>query len=184
MKVLLTEGTEEASAASILVIPQVPETTFETLSGKAQDRGIVAEAHYAAVMKAVNTAVWERAVPRITSEGLLKEAEWMARALDTYEVGSRILLGVTDRGWYFDASQAKRVDRAVGLAEGDVIAVGPSASREWLNARGRVVSIGPEQVHVELQAGDRERIERATCKKLPERTVFSRFLVEKVEGGR
>ena len=183
MKVLLKEGAEKATAASILVLPQLIETTLETLSGEAvSDGGIVAEADYAVVGAAINTGAKERAAQSITAKTLLKEVKWMAKALGEYEIGSKIGLHITGRGCALDDSEAKRINRAEGLSEGDVIAVGPTISpRTLMNARGRVVSISGDRVEVELEAGDPDRIERATGKELAEHTSFPLVCVEKVE---
>ncbi len=182
MRVLLKEDAEKATAASILVLPQEIETTFETLSGEAvPDGGIVAEADYSTVALAVNTGAKDRA-QTITPKKLLKQVEWIARALSPYEVGSKIGLHIVGDGWALDASKAKRIDRAEGLSEGDTIAVGPTISpRRFMNARGRVISINDESVLVELEAGDRDRIHRATGKEQAKCVSFPLVCVEKVE---
>jgi len=59
--------------------------------------------------------------------------------------------------------------------------VGPTISpRTFLNARGRVVSIKGDKVQVELDAGDRDRIERATGKPERETIPFPLVCVEKL----
>ncbi|HEY2333624.1 MAG TPA: hypothetical protein VGH58_01280 [Solirubrobacterales bacterium] len=183
MRVLLKEGAEKATAASILVLPQEIETTFGTLSGEAvPEGGIVAQADYSTVARAVATGAKDRAAQSATPEELFKQAVWMARVLSSYEVGSKIGLQIIGRGWALDASEAKRIDRAEGLSVGDAIAVGPTIdSQTLINARGRVVSFIGERVWVELDAGDRDRIERATARKQPKCLSFPRLCVEKVK---
>lgn len=183
MRVLLKEGAEKATAASILVLPQLGETTLETLSGEAvSNGGIVAEAEYAVVAGAINTGAGDRAAQAITPKKLLKEVEWMAKALGPYEIGSKIGLRFTGRGCALDDSEAQRMNRAEGLAEGDTIAVGPTISpRTFMNARGKVVSIKGERVEVELDPGDRDRIQRATGKGVTEHPTFPLACVEKVK---
>jgi hypothetical protein len=183
MRVLLKDRAEKATATSILVLSQEIETTFETLSGEAvPDGGIVAEADYSAVAHAVNAGAKDRATQAITPKALLKQVEWMARALSPYELGSRIGLRIVGHGWALDDSEAKRIDRAEGLSEGDTIAVGPSISpKRFMNARGHVISINDESVLVELEPGDRDRIRRATGKEQAKHVSFPRICVEKVE---
>lgn len=90
---------------------------------------------------------------------------------------------VDSHGWALDTSQAKLLDRAPRLAEGEQIAVGPPVAETFVNARGRVVSIRGDGVQVELDAGDRERIERSTTRRLPAVTTFPRRCVERVAAG-
>jgi hypothetical protein len=183
MRVLLREGAERATAATILVLPQEVETTFETLSGEAVlNGGIVAEADYAAVADAANTGAKDRAAQTVTAKALLKQVEWMARALSPYEIDSKIGLRIIRHGWALDDSEAKRIDRAEGLSEGDTIAVGPTISpKRFMNARGCVVSIDGDRVAVELEAGDRDRIRRATGKEQAKNVSFPLVCLEKVE---
>jgi hypothetical protein len=183
MRVLLKEGAKEATAMSVLVVPQHAEATLVTLCGVVELHGIVGEADRAAVGKAIAAAIAHRPGDR-SAETLLEEAEWMARALGPYEVGSRIGLRFLSRGWALDTSQAATIDRAPGLAEGEEIAVGPPVAEAFVNARGRVVSIRGDGVQVELDAGDRERIERSTISKLPAVTTFPRHCAERVAAGR
>jgi hypothetical protein len=182
MRVLLKEGAERATAASILVLPKEVETTFVTLSGEGVPRGgIVAEADYWIVVDAVNTAAKGRAAQTITAKKLLKQVKWMNRALCPYETGSKIGLHILSHGWTLDVSEAKPINRTEGFSEGDTIVVGPAiSSMKLMNARGRVVSINSESALIELEAGDRERIERATGRRLPKHTSFSLVSVEKV----
>lgn len=183
MRVLLKEGAEKATAATIIVLPQEVETTFATLAGEAvPEGGIVGEADYSAVALAVGTGAKHHATQTATSKELLEQAVWMARILSSYEVGSKIGLHIIGHGWALDTSEAKRINRAEGLAEGDRIAVGPTIGPQTLvNARGRVVSFSEERVWVELDAGDRDRIERATARTQPKCSSFPRVCVEKVE---
>ena len=183
MRVLLREGAEKATAAVILVLAQETETTFETLSGEAiPGGGIVAEADYSTLAQAVDAGARDRAAQGATSTTLLKQVEWMARALSPYEIGSKIGLHILRHGWALDDSEAKRIDRAEGLSEGDTIAVGPTISpKSFMNARGRVISVNEESALVELEAGDRDRIHRATGKKQAKNVSFPLACVEKVE---
>lgn len=181
MRVLLKEGADEATAATILVLPQLIETTLETLSGEAvSDGGIVAEAEYEVIADAINTGARSRDAQSISPKRLLKEVEWIARAISPYEIGSKIGLRVTASGCALDDSLAKRTNRAEGLAEGDTIAVGPVSPKKFLNARGWVIAIEGDRVEVELEAGDRDRIQRTDGKEVPKRTTFPLSCIEKV----
>lgn len=180
MRVLLKAGTEEAGASTILVLLQGGETTFETLSGEAERQGVLAEVERSAVGSAISAAVIGRGARGRSAETLLAAAEWMARALGPYEVDSRIGLHFHDRGCALDTSQARWIDRAPGLAEGELVTLGPPISETFVNARGRVVSIRGEGVGVELDADDRERIERSTIRRLPPVMTFPRLCVERL----
>ena len=179
MRILLREGAEHAGAASILVLPQEGETTFETLSGQAERQGIVTEFERLLVGRAIGAAFTGRGRPSRSAQTLFEWTEWMARALGPYETGSRIGLRFLRRGCALDTSQAEQIDRAPGLAEGQQITLGPPISETYMNARGRVVSLRGERVEVELDAGDRERIERSTIRPLPSPMTFPRLCVER-----
>jgi hypothetical protein len=178
MRVLLKEGSEGPSAASSLYIPQEPETVFVTIAGESAREGIVGDVRRAAVIRALSSVGFKH---NVDLTAMLKDLEWLARALSAYEVGSPIGLHILARGWALDHSKATRVDRAKGLREGDTITVGPTISpREFCNARGRVVSIDGELVWVELDDGDRDRIERATSSSVKVPTSLPLACVERV----
>jgi hypothetical protein len=179
MKVLLKEGAKKATATTILILPRLDGKTLETLAGKAVPHGIVAEADDKAVLDAVNAC--DRTEQFISGRDLYKAARWMYKALGEYENGSKMSLEQTDRGNTLDDSEAKRINRVEGLTKGDTIAVGPTISpRTFLNARGRVVSIKGDKVEVKLDAGDRDRIERATGNLERETIPFPLVCVEKL----
>jgi hypothetical protein len=180
MRVLLKASAEEAGASTILVLPPEGETMFETVSGEAERHGTVGEVERSAVGRAISAAVLGRGPRGRSAETLFGAAEWMARALGPYEVGSRIGLHLHGRGCTLDTSQANRIDRAPGLAEGDEITLGPPISETFINARGRVLSIRGDGVQVELDAGDRDRIERSTIRRFSPVTTFPRLCVERV----
>lgn len=179
MKVLLKEGAKKATATTILILPRLNASTLETLAGEAAPHGIVTEADDKAVLEAVNAC--DRTEQFILGRDLYKAAAWMYKALGQYENGSKIGLRLTGRGYALDDSQANRVNRAEGLAKGDAVVVGPTISpRTFMNARGRVVSIKGDKVQVELDAGDRDRIERATGKPQRETIPFPLACIEKL----
>jgi hypothetical protein len=59
------------------------------------------------------------------------------------------------------------------LAVDDEIAVGPHISpKAWMNVHARVVAMKGARVEVELDPGDRDRLQRGTGKEIPERTTI------------
>lgn len=186
MKVLLKDAAEEATATSVLIIPRRIDDAFETLSGEAVPHGFVAEADEGPLIDAINAGARERGDQFLTAKDLQKETQWMSKALAELEVGSKI--GLMDKGGgtlTLDVSEAKKINRAEGLAVGDLVAIGPWISpKTIMNARGRVVSIKGDKVGVAVDAGDRDRYERLTGKQLAQRTTFPLNTIEKVpEGG-
>jgi hypothetical protein len=178
MRVLLKEGATKATKTTILVLPQLAGDEFETLSGKKASRGIVAEADPKEVVKAVGAAVKQREDPYLNSKDLLKDLRWLNKALAEYEAGSRIGLKTKGGSYVLDESEAKFID----LAEGDVVAVGPTIKpRSLTNIHGKVVSIKGDQVTIEVDAGDRDRFERAVGKDLTEQITIPLGCAEKVE---
>jgi hypothetical protein len=167
MKILLKEGASTATHQTILVLPQGLGTKFETLAGDEVDAGIVSEADSASLNAAINTGARERDDERIPPQHLLKEVTWMAKALGELEPGSPIGLISTRKGYKLDVSKAQRITYAEGLKEGDLIVVGSKAPQAYMNARGWVTSINGERVEVELEAADRDRIQRVLGKDVP-----------------
>jgi hypothetical protein len=182
MRVLLKEGATKASETTILVLPPLAGDEFETLSGEKASRGIVAEANSKEVVRAVGAAVKQRDDPYLNSKDLLKDLRWLNKALAEYEKGSRIGLKAKGGSYVLDESEAKFVDRAEGLAEGDAVAIGPTITpRSLTNVHGKVVSIEGDQVTIEVDAGDRDRFERSVGKGLHERITVDIRCAEKVE---
>jgi hypothetical protein len=184
MKVLLKDGADKATAATVLIIPQRINDALETLSGEAAPHGIVAEADEAVVIDALNAAAKtkKRADQYLTAKDLRKETQWMAKALAEFEVGSKIGLILKGGGSFrLDTSRAKKINRAEGLTKGDLVAIGPWISpKALMNARGRVLSIDGDSAQIELDAGDRDRFQRATGKQLARQTTFHLTTLEKV----
>jgi hypothetical protein len=181
MRVLLKEGAAGATSQSILVLPQASGSTLETLAGDAEAKGLVAEVDERAVVSAVNAAADSRRDEFVAAKDLMGDLKWLHKAIGAYEAGSKIGLTPSPKGFTLDDSEAIRTDRAAGLAEGDTIAVGPDIRpKTYLNARGKVVSIKGDKVEVELDPGDRDRLERATAKPIAKRIKLPRVGVEKV----
>ena len=183
MRVLLTEPGAHPIAATILVVPQVGGSAFETLSGRRQATGVVAEADNETLVKALSAGLGERDDYAVSAEKMRGDLRWIHKELADYEPGSKIGLGVDPkgRGYVLDGSEAVRINRAEGLAEGDAVAIGPKARPKALfNARGRVISINGAEVEVQVDPGDRDRIERATGKTVDERMTFHILLIERL----
>jgi hypothetical protein len=112
MRVLLKDGAEQATPATILVVdPALAETTLETLSGEGERRGgIVGEVDHAALADMIVSAVEARAAQSLTVPTVIAEVAWMAKVLAPFEVGSRIVQHITQRGCVIDTSEARRTD--------------------------------------------------------------------------
>lgn len=179
MRILLTAGATEPTPATILIIRQEAETVFETISGDAYRRGVVAEVEHRVVGAAIAAAMGSARRGRSPSE-VFEDADWLARALSPYEPGSEIGLEILRNGWTLDTSRATWTDRAPGVSEGDVVVIGPPMPESLVNARGRVASFREESVWVDLDPADRERIERSTARKLPPASLVLRYCIEAV----
>ncbi len=182
MRVLLKEGADAATSDSILVLPQLTGSTLETLAGDPVAKGLVAEVDSRSVTAALNAGARSRKDEFVTAKNLQKDVRWLSKAIADYEIGAKIGLTPTARGFALDVSEANRINRAEGLAPDDKIAVGPNVSpKAWMNAHGRVLSINGGRVEVELDPGDRDRLQRATGKEITERTSLPLTCVEKVK---
>jgi hypothetical protein len=180
MRVLLKEGAEKATAATILVLPELGGSAFETLSGEDVPRGVTAVADETTLAAAIKAGVKKRGKDYVDAKVLVKGIRWMDKALADYEQGSKIGLDVTGSGYALDDSEATRVNRVEGLTEGDTVAIGPRVTpKALMNARGKAISIDGDKVEVELTAGDLDRFQRATGKRAAERMTFHVEYLEK-----
>jgi len=183
MKVLLKEGSDRPTPATILV-PSWRGDAFETLIGEtipATRKGVIAESPEGPIVDAVHVAAKERDNPIVSSKDFIGSLRHLNKGLGDYEIGSKIGLKEVKGRTVFDDSEAKRVDRAGGLARGDQIAIGPSIRpKAYMNARGTVVSVGGGKVEVDLDPGDLDRIERERGKPIAERQSIPVSCVEKV----
>jgi hypothetical protein len=187
MKVLLKEGADRPTPATILVLlvqSLREEVAFETLIGETIPRtrkGVVAESPEGPVVDAVNVAAKERDNPNVTPRDLIGSLRHLNKRLHDYEVSSKIGLKEAKGRVVFDDSDAKRVDRAGGLARGDQIAIGPSIRpKAYMNARGTVVSVGDGKVEVDLDPGDHDRVERERGRPIAKRQIVPVSCVEKI----
>lgn len=116
MRVLLQEGAEHATPATIMVVePSLTETMLGTLSGGRATRGggIVGEVEITTLADLIVSAVeglaaQGRAVRPMPT--IIGEVAWMARVLAPFEVGSRIVQYITHEGCELDDSKARRTD--------------------------------------------------------------------------
>jgi hypothetical protein len=182
MRVLLTSTDATPTAHTILVLPQDGDgDSFETLSGESVEAGFVTEAENELLTEAVNGSARERAKQGINAKALAADIRWLHNKLAECEHGSKLGLILERGGYVLDDSEATRIDRAKGLKEGDRIAVGPAAkSNTLINAHGMVIAIDGKQVEVEIDAGDRDRLERATGMTVRESETFHIGFLEKL----
>lgn len=183
MRVLLIKPDAEPSSRSILVLPQLGGSDFETLAGERVDLGFVAEVPGEPLTEAVYAGAKERGDDDTTAKDLTDDVRWLHKALADYELGSKIGLNIDARGegYLLDDSHATRINRAEGLKEGDEVAIGPAIRpKTFFNAHGRVVSIDGDMVQVHLDPGDRDRVERGTGKTAKETMSFPFAGLEKV----
>lgn len=185
MRVLLTSTDADPTSDTILVLPQDGTgDNFETLTGDRFAAGFAAEADNALLTEAVNASARQRADEGVRAEGLAADVRWLHKALADCEPGSKIALKVERGGYVLDDSQATRIDRAKGLRVGDRVAIGPAvAARKKIlvNAHGKALAIDGKQVEVEIDAGDRDRLERATGETVRETETFHIGFLEKLD---
>lgn len=183
MRVLLKDAAEKATAENILVPPQRTVASLATLSGATAPFGFLADADYDTVVKAIQAGSRRRAGEfRFSIQSMSQDLRKLAEELGNYELGSKLSLRVKGDGYVLEDGEATRIDRSGGLTWEDRVAIGPSVSpKAFMNARGRVEYIRCDNtVEVELDASDRDRIERATGKRVPKVRKFPRACIEKL----
>lgn len=184
MRVLLKKGSDAATSTTILVLPQGLKDSLETLSGElVEDAGVLSEATEKTVIDALNAGVRARKDGGWTKpKEVMKDLRWLDQALSPWEIGSVVGIEPTARGVKLDTTQATPINRAKNLRQGDLVAIGPSISpKVWLNARGKVQSIQKDKVAVQLDPGDRDRVERASGKEYQPVSKFPIACVEKID---
>jgi hypothetical protein len=183
MRVLLTKPGAGPTSATILVLPQLGGSTFETLAGERVEFGYLAEVRSESLTEAVYAGASERDDDLTTAKELTDDVRWLHKALADYEPGSKIGLKIDPRGqgYVLDDSEATRINRVRGLKEGDEVAIGPALRPKiFFNAHGRASSIDGDIVKVTLDPGDRDRIERATGKIVNETMSFPLAGLERI----
>lgn len=183
MRALLTKPDAEPSAETVLVLPQLGGEDFETLAGERVGFGFVAEVPGEPLTEAVYAGTKKRDDDDTTAKDLTDDVRWLHKALADYELGSKMGLSIDPRGdgYLLDDSEATRINRTEGLEEGDEVAIGPAIRpKTFFNAHGRVVSIDGDTVQVQLDPGDRDRVERGTGKTAKEVMSFPLDGLEKV----
>lgn len=182
MRVLLTKPDADPTSTTILVLPQLGGSTFETLAGERVDIGFVAEVRGEPLTEAVYAGANERNDEFVTAKELTADVRCLHKDLADYESGSKIGLKVDGKGdgYTLDDSEATRINRAEGLKEGDEVAIGPAVRpKTFFNAHGCAASIDGDTVRVTLDPGDRDRVERATGKTVKETMSFPLVGLEK-----
>jgi len=182
MRVLLKDAAAKPNAENILVTPLRTVASLETLSGETAPHGFLAEVVNGTVVEAIEAGAKQRAGEfGFSIREMVKDLRDLADALVEFELGSKFSIKVTGDSWALDESEATRIDRAEGLTREDRVVIGASVTpKTYMNARGRVESIRPgNTVEVELDAGDRDRIERATGESVPRLIKFPYACIEK-----
>jgi len=114
----------------------------------------------------------------------LAEGEWNPRRPQPHPVQLDPAPGAPDLAdlYVLDDSEATRIDRAKGLKVGERVAIGPAAKPKVLvNAHGTAIAIDGKKVEVEIDAGDRDRLERATGEAVRESETFHIGFLEKLD---
>lgn len=179
MKVLVVKG--GATAGDLLTLLYGGAGDFERLAdGTAYEgKGVVAEVPDGQIKRVVAKAA-ERS-KWMDAKDLNRDLKFIAKVCSEYENGTEVAAKGTSRGFQLIPDEAGRIDRAENLAEGDIVAVGPTISpKAMMNARGIVVSVSGEKAEVEIEESDLDRIERAANKKFKNPVRLPKSVLEKV----
>lgn len=185
MKILLTDVSSDPGPDTLVVFSGGPDAPLTTLRGDRVSRAFIAQAHSRDVEDAVDRTI---AGPEETGEDrwdevddLLHDLSSMARSLLGYRDGSPAGVGaVNDFVTSLDLSDASEL--VPDLAVGDPVVITAPSDRNLVNARGRVGSIRRKRVLVELDPGDRVRLERSWGQDMESATIsVPRRWVEPVE---
>lgn len=111
----------------------------------------------------------------------MRDLRWIDKVCAEYEDGTEATVRYTASKVQLTPDKAGRIDRTGGgLNEGDVVAVGPSISpKALMNARGLVVSVNGTKAEVEFEAGDLDRVKRATGKNFVNPVKIAKVCLEK-----
>jgi hypothetical protein len=185
MKILLTDVSADPGPDTLVVFPGRPNGSLTTLRGDHAHRAFIAQAHSRDVEQAVHRAItgpeedgedrWDEV------DDLLHDLSSMARSLLGYRDGSPVgVRAVNDFVTSLDLSEAGEL--VPDLAVGDPVVITAPSDRNLVNARGRVGSIVGRRVLVELDRGDRDRLERSWGQDMESATIsVPRRWVEPVE---
>jgi hypothetical protein len=186
MKVLTTQD-----GATILTFPCFvtgddkpgDATGFYGLDGKAYAEGVVTERPDAMVARATVAASKRPVFEYMEPREFMRDLRWIGKALAREDAadGTVVKARHTSRGYGLDV-QAAKIDRAADLAVGDRIAVGPNITpKAMMNAHGVVKALGNGRVVCTIDAGDLDRVRRATGKRYAADLPLPRQSIEKIE---
>lgn len=176
MKVLTTQdGREVLTLGQSLFIdpeadrgPDAPKLDRQLLglnASAAQDDGIVAERPEAVVKRLATAASKLDAYKYVETREFMRDLRWLNKALADVPVGTKVGVIPTGRGIRLDIPEDARPNRAEGLKVGAKVAVGPNiVPKAMMNAHGVVESLNGARATVKFDAGDIDRVKRATGK--------------------
>jgi hypothetical protein len=174
MKILLTDISADPGPDTLIVFPGGPDASLTTLRGDHVRRAFIAQAHPRDVEQAVDEAIIG---PGETEEDrwdavddMLHDLSSLARSLLGYRDGSPVgVATVNDFVTSLDLSGAGEL--VSDLAVGDPVVIAAPSDRNLVNARGRVGSIRGRRVLVDLDPGDRDRLERSCGREMESGTI-------------
>lgn len=197
MKVLTNE------AGSVLIFHTDCTARFLAMDGTACDKGIVAEiadravaiqirdtlTNVAAKMKVAEQEAGPNAtiVPfgaggpfgYVELRDINRDIRFIAKCVADVADGAVVGVIAKARGLTLDIPKAAQPNRQDGLKVGAKIAVGPNVSpKAFINARGTVVAVNGTKATVEFDAGDIDRVNRATGKKFGIQTRMHKATLE------
>lgn len=171
---------------SVLVFDPNGSVSFTALDGTSHATGIVAEVldrEVSMQMAAALTAVkMQRAEAQTDGVGVpygtggvfaysersdfLRDTRFITKCVADAKDGTIVTVKRSGRGLTLDVPKDALPNRQAGLAIGVRVAVGPNVSpKALMNAHGTVVSVNGVKADVEFDAGDIDRVNRATGKR-------------------
>lgn len=200
MKVLTNE------AGSVLMFHTDCTARFLAMDGTDCDKGIVAEVNDALVALQIRATLASAAAKMKDAEkdavkmgpnalgipygaggpfgyvektDINRDIRFITRGVTDVAVGTVVGVIAKARGLTLDIPQDATPNRQAGLKVGAKIAVGPNVSpKAFINARGTVVSINGVKATVEFDAGDIDRVNRATGKNFRVQTKMHKSTLE------
>lgn len=111
---------------------------------------------------------------------ILRSLKFITRCIHDVPEGTEVGVKPSGRDAVaLDIPQTARKDRSEGLAKGSQIAVGPNVTpKAFMNARGTVESMKGQRVMVKFDAGDIDRVNRATGKNFEQSVSMHRATLE------
>lgn len=180
---------------SVLVFDPNGSASFTALDGTSHPQGVVAEVldrevsvQMAAALTAVKVAIADAekislangAAPHAVGipfgtggvfayserRDFLRDVKFIVKCVADAKDGTIVTVKRSGRGFMLDVPKDALPNRQAGLAIGVRVAVGPNVSpKALMNAHGTVVSVNGVKADVEFDAGDIDRVNRATGKR-------------------